>query len=497
MRATGIAAAAGLIDGAPSFLKASPRADRPNVLFIAVDDLRPELGCFGSNLVKSPNIDRLARQGTVFARAYCQQSMCNPSRASLLTGLRPDTIRVWDQETHFRKTLPNVVTLPQMFKNGGYETAYIGKIFHNILPDPPSWSQPQPDLPATYLYMSSETRSRQRERQAAARRLGRSESWIEAYLRGPATECFEAPDGLYEDGAIADVAIVMLSRLRKKQPFFLGIGFIDPHLPFVAPKKYWDLYDRDRIPLAANYFLPKGAPPFAMNPLTELASYEDFVQVPNPTEGLLSESQARLLKHGYSACISFVDTQIGRVLDTLDHFKLLENTIIVLIGDSGWKLGEHGGWGKLTNYEIDTRTPLIISVPGQANKGVPTPALVEFVDVFPTLCELAGLQPPPDLEGTSMTPLFQDPGRPWKSAAFSQFPRGFTNRFMGRAMRTDRNRYIEWRDWFDDRLVAVELYDHETDPMENENIAEAPANKDLVTRLARQLAEGWRAARPK
>jgi iduronate 2-sulfatase len=496
IKLAGTATAAGLLGRMPHLSGSPP--DRFNVLYISVDDLRPELGCMGIGLIKTPSIDRLAQRGLIFSRAYCQMAMCNPGRSSLLTGMRPDTIRVWDQETHFRRTFANIVTFPQLFKNNGYRTIAAGKIFHNSLPDPPSWSQTETLIPPTYTYMSSETRTRQRRRRAAARAIGRSDGWIDAYLRGPATECYEAPDNAYEDGAIADAAISLLADLQKfEEPFFLGVGFINPHLPFVAPKKYWDLYKREDIPLAPDNFLPKNAPRFAINNLTELACHEDFVQVPNPTEGRLADEQARLLKHGYWACVSFVDAQIGRLLETLDQLGLRDKTIVVLCGDSGYKLGEHGSWGKLTNYEIDVRTPLIISAPGQEHPGATTGALVEFVDVFPTIAQLAGLAAPPNLEGISLAPLFSDPRRPWKSAAFHQFPRGFTNRFMGRGIRTDQYHYIEWRDWYDDDLVAAELYDHASDPGEDTNVAGQAAYRDVLRQVEAQLKAGWRAALPR
>jgi iduronate 2-sulfatase len=472
-------------------------AKHPNVLFISVDDLRPELGCLGEPVIKTPHIDRLAARGTIFSRAYCSMSMCNPSRASLLTGLRTLTLNIYDQETHFRKVRPGAVTLPQLFKNNGYETVAVGKIFHYSLPDPPSWSRPEPQIPLFYEYMDAETRKRLMARRQAARSIGRSDAFIASYVRGPATECFDAPDTLYRDGAIANAAVGLLRELRGKQPFFLGVGFFAPHLPFVTPKKYWDLYDRDGIPMAPNYYLPKGAPLFAMNPLTELNCHEDFVAAPNPTEALLPVAQARLLKHGYYACVSFVDAQIGRILDVLTALGLRDNTIVVLFGDSGWKLGEHGGWCKFTNYEVDTRTALVFVASGQERPGGCANGLVELVDIYPTVVELAGLAPPPGLEGASLVPIMRQPERPAKSAAFSRFPRGFTNRFMGQAMRTERYRYIEWRDWLDDTLIATELYDHETDPGENANIAGAPENASLVRALAVQLKAGWQAALPK
>ncbi len=493
----GASAAAGLIR--PKFLFSRSKIDKqkPNVLFIIVDDLRAELGCYGSSLVHSPNIDRIARDGLLFSRAYCSKSVCNPSRASLLTGIRPDTLRVHDNNTHFRQSFPKAVTLPQLFKNNGYQCAAIGKIFHGSLPDPISWNRRSPAVRNTPIYMSPKTRARQQKREAEALKAGRSQAWIDAYLRGPATEAFEAPDNLYRDGAVADAAIALLPELQRTEPFFMAVGFSKPHLPFVAPKRYWDLYDREKIPLAQNGALNRGAPRMAINSLTELACHEDFVRVPNPAEGQLTERQARLLRHGYFACISFCDAQIGRILDALIHLGLRENTIVVLVSDHGYKLGEHGSWGKMTNYEIDTRVPLIISAPWLENKGIATPALVELVDVYPTLCELAGLPPPDNLEGNSMGPLFSEPSKKWKKAAFSQYARGFTYRFRGRAIRTDRYRFIEWRGRFSRRVVAHELYDHKNDPLESDNIAGLPQNQVLVMLLSRQLRRGWRAARPR
>lgn len=470
---------------------------RPNVLFIIVDDLRPDLGCYGSVFAKTPNIDRLAARGLVFSRAYCQQSICNPSRASMLTGLRPDTLQVWNNETSFRKINPSVPTLPQMFAENGYESIRIGKIYHNTLPDPVSWNRPEPRIPVKNIYKSPEIRDRQRFRQAAARRIGRNQWWIDSYIRGPATECCDVLDSNLWDGAAADAAITTMWQYRNPGPFFLAVGFMKPHLPYVAPKRYWDLYKREEIPLAANPFLPKGAPRFAMNYLSELASYEDFVHAPNPAEGQLREEEARLLRHGYYACVSFIDAQIGKLMKALDHMGLREKTIVVLASDHGIKLGEHGSWGKFTNYETDIRAPLIISAPGWKTQGKTTRALVEYVDIYPTLCEMADLKPPENLEGISMVPLLRDPAKPWKTAAFSQAARGFYFRFMGNSIRTDRHHYIEWRERLDKHLVAVELYDHETDPLENVNIAAVPDNQGLVKSLASQLARGWQEAKPR
>lgn len=482
----------------PGAISSSARQSgpRPNFLFLLADDLRPELGCYGVRAINTPNIDRLAREGTVFSRAYCQMPLCNPSRTSLLTGFRPDTLQVLDNETHFRTVAPSMVTLPQRLKSRNYRSVAVGKVFHNFLPDPPSWSQDISVMSVAHVYAAPETRARQARREAAARRMGRSQRWIESCVRGPSTENFDTPDGAYWDAAVADEAIASLGKLRDHQPFFLAVGFERPHLPFVAPKRYWDLYKPEDIALADTDSPPKNSPRLALNFMTELASYEDFVQVPNPYESPLSEAQARLLKHGYYACVSFVDAQIGRVLESLERTGLRENTVVVLLGDNGFKLGDHGSWCKYTNYEVDVRVPLIVSAPGWGLKGGPTNALVELVDIYPTICQMAGLNVPANREGTSLLPLLQDPSRAWKKAAFSQFARGYFFRFMGRAMRTERYRYIEWRDRLDDNLAAIELYDHETDPLEDENIARKPENAELVRRLAEQLAQGWRLAKP-
>ncbi|MEW6745260.1 MAG: sulfatase [Planctomycetota bacterium] len=496
----------------PSPLQAGQPGKRPNILFIAVDDLRPELGCYGNTYVKSPSIDRLAKEGVVFTRAYCQQAACNQSRASLLTGLRPDTLRVWDLKTDFRTNMSDAVTLPQYFKSQGYHAANIGKIFHNTIPDPLSWSEPDlhidgypfdPDA----VYLNPENIALQEQRKQEIIEQGLQERYVDRfgkwYLKTMATEIADAPDNAYYDGAQTDVAIEKLRELKERgQPFFFAIGYYRPHLPFNVPRKYWDLYEREKIPLAANPFVPKGAPLMAINTLRELRSYTDFKEAPHPAQGSLTEAEQRLLKHGYLASVSYVDTQIGRLLGALDTLGLRKETIIVLWGDHGWKLGEHNSWCKMTNYEVDTRAPLIISAPGVPANGRRCDRLVEFVDIYPTLCELAGLGVPSGLEGTSAAALLQDPRRPWKSAAFTQFlregqwvaPDGIV--YMGYAIRTERHRYVEWFRWEAKELAARELYDLETDPQENVNVVEDPANAALVTELAARLKAGWRAARP-
>lgn len=487
-------------------------AERPNVLFIAVDDLRPELGCYGSKIVKSPNIDRLANRGVVFTRAYCQQAVCNPSRASLMTGLRPDTIKVWDLWTNFRKAKPNAVTLTQQFMQNGYHAVGIGKIYHNDIQDPPSWSEPKLNIEgypfdpdAVYRGKENVAWLEQRKQDLIAkgdtRRIDRFGKW---YLKHVATENVDIPDDAYFDGAQTTVAIDKMSQLsRADKPFFLAIGYYRPHLPFNVPKQYWDLYDRMEIPLAENPVLPARAPAFAINNLREIRGYTDFRGEPQAHQGSFSEEQSRLLKHGYLASVSYIDAQVGRLLEALQTQGLAENTVVVLWGDHGWKLGEHNSWCKMTNYEIDTRVPLIVCAPGASENGNECDRLVEFVDVYPTLCDLAKIPTRRELEGTSFAPLLSDRNREWKTAVFSQFlregiwvaPDGVE--YMGRAIRTEQYRYVEWTKRDSDVVVAKELYDHQVDPGENVNIADLPANREIVNQLGGQLRAGWQAAIPK
>jgi iduronate 2-sulfatase len=524
----------------------------PNVLFITVDDLRPELGAYGKNHVISPNIDRLAARGIVFQRAYCQQAICNASRASFLTGLRPDSTGVYDLVTHFRKKVPDVVTLPQIFKKHGYHTQAIGKIYHPAFPgfgigsdlnDPASWSEAAwLGSPRYYYSPLGEKLAREAFNAAinspqaselnwikeakAARQVARpnsddtsvrEEEWKTVNVRALATEAPDVSDETLYDGQVAERAIAALRRQKQRQdathaersqPFFLAVGFLKPHLPFIAPRKYWDLYDPEKLDVAANPGPPYDAPaPALATGLDELRdTYPLDVRVPAPDEqgldpqvpyvlpksGPLTREQVIQLRRGYYACISYVDAQVGRIVAELERLDLARNTIIVLVGDHGFSLGEHGLWGKLTNFEDATRSPLIISSPGRAAGGAQTSALVELVDIYPTLCDLAGLPKPDRLEGTSLVPLLDDPGREWKTAAFSQYPR---KGLMGYTMRTDRYRYTVWQSTDDARTnVGTELYDHTIDPAETLNLARLPQNAALVAALDDQLKRGWRGA---
>jgi iduronate 2-sulfatase len=482
-----------------------------NILFIPVDDLRPELGCYGQSQIHTPNIDALAREGLIFTQAHCSQALCNPSRASLLTGLRPDTLKVWDLLTDFRTTRPDAVTLPQHLKAHGYHSVGIGKTFHNDFPDERSWSEPELHVPgypfdpdAVYRddpgVLAVEHRKleliRQGQEKKAIDRLGYY------YLKTFVSESPDVPDNAYYDGAQTDMAIEKLKGLEKTgKPFFFSVGYYRPHMPFNAPKKYWDLYDRAKLPLAGNDYVPQDAPIMALDPLVELRSYVEFRQQPSPYRGKLELPYARLMKHGYYASVSYVDAQIGRLIQGLKGEGLWENTIIVLWGDHGWKLGEHNAWGKMSTFTIDTRSPLIVRVPGLKG-GHRVEASVEFVDIFPTLCDLTGLPKPAALEGTSFASLLKKPDRPWKKAAFTQYRR--TGRwaaddgkeYRGHSVVTSKWRYCEWYDLKTDQRAAVELYDQTNDRDENRNLALQPQYKSVLLEMTAVLKAGWRAARP-
>ncbi len=482
----------GLLTGHSAFGAAARK--RPNVLFIAVDDLRTQLGCYGHEQMISPNIDKLAAGGVRFDRAYCQQAVCAPSRASLLTGLRPDSTRIYDLQTPVRKVLPDVLSLPQHFKKNGYTTYSLGKIYHHRSDDAVGWSNEPFRVPGRwtgrgYLDPASlaEMRKADAARRAAAGKAKRPRRV--RYGIGPAFEGPDVGDGDYPDGKNAELAIARLRKWAKTgESFFLALGLYKPHLPFNAPKKYWDMYAREKIKLPTNTNAPSDAPRFALTSWGEMRQYTNI-----PRQGNCSKGLSRELIHGYYACVTYIDTLIGRVLNELDELKLRENTVIVLWGDHGWKLGEYSSWCKHTNFELDTHVPMVFAGPG-VKAGRSTSALAEFVDIYPTLAELCGLEVPAHCEGTSLVPLFVDPKRRWKSAAFSQYPRGGV---MGYSMRTDRYRYNRWIDRKTKKVVARELYDHEKDPGENTNVAGKPANAGLIEKLDAQCVAGWKAAKPK
>ena len=556
--------------------KPAPRG-APNVLFIAVDDLRPALGCYGDPHAISPHIDSLAARGVVFTRAYCQQAVCSPSRNGVLTGRRPDTIRIYDLETNFRTTLPDVITLPQHFKRNGYHAEAMGKIFHTghgNYDDRASWSvaswnpgggdavrgerpaspsargeglapsplagegwgeggrgsrtaqlrnstltftphpnplpqgergpeeDPHPNPLPEYRERGSDgerlagatirqlptsrptTRPAQRtpaERLAAKRRKGR------------AFAVRDVADDALPDGKIASHAIERMGALKEEgKPFFLAVGFHKPHLPFVAPRKYWELYDRAKLPKGEPASLPKGAPRYVGSNSGELRQYLGV-----PDTGPIPADLAATLVHGYYACVSYTDAQIGRVLAALDELGLRDDTIVVLWGDHGFQLGEHGLFCKHANFEAAVRSTLIVAAPGKQRAGARAEGLVEFVDIYPTLCELAGLGAPEGLEGTSFAPLLREPDRPWKSAAFSQWPKNIpgVGEGMGHSVRTDRYRLTEWT-VPGKEYRAVELYDYETDPGETVNVANDPAHAEAVRKTLSILRNELRKAVP-
>lgn len=463
------------------------KSKHQNVLFIPIDDLRLDIGVYGNKVVKTPNIDRLAADGVAFSRAYCQQALCTPSRSSLLTGLRPDAVQVWDLAVHFRENIPNAVTLPQFFKNQGYNVVGYGKTFHSSLNDSISWTE---------------------EPNRVTNRVGQQFSQTAKpgqALRGPSLDSSDVSDDTYKDGEQTTQAIAKLKELKEKnKPFFLSVGYMRPHLPFVAPKKYWDLYKRSDLPLATNQFVPKGSPEFAVHGDSELRQYSDRRDLPKPWEKPLDLEKQREQLHAYYACISYVDVQIGRLLDELDRLGLKENTTIVLWGDHGWKLGEHNSWGKMSNYEIDTNAPLIFSGAGVSSKGKVSNAITEFLDIYPTLQELTGFKVSAHLQGKSLKPVLDNPKAPHKKAAFSQYLLGRfgTEEYqkeerMGYAIRTERYRYVEWYLWEKDtkkkgKFLASELFDHKNDPKENVNLAVDNTFQQTAKQLSQQLRSEWK-----
>ncbi|MGB8167454.1 MAG: sulfatase-like hydrolase/transferase [Chthoniobacteraceae bacterium] len=468
---------------------------KPNVLFIAVDDMRPELGCYGNKLIKTPNIDRLAARGIVFNRAYCQQAVCSPSRTAMMTGLRPDVTKVWDLETHFRVAQPDCITLPQHFKANGYYCAALSKVYHAGFEDGRSWNEPHwypkgravDTDPVDWTKQiitrhavdveeySHATSPDDNDKRAKKGKEGKA---------GPAFEVSTKTEDQLPDGATANEAAQRLHALKtKSEPFFLAVGFLKPHLPFVAPKKYWDLYDPNTIPVPTIDHLPEGCPEFAGHQNGELHNYPGV-----PKENPIPADFAKTLRHGYYACISYTDAQIGKVLDALDQEGLADNTIIVLWGDHGWQLGDHGLWHKHTNFEIAARAPLLISVPKSKTAGKKCEATVEFVDVYPTLADLCGLPAPVGLTGASLKPFIENPAAPAKKVAISQYPRNSPEGpVMGYSIRDSRWRATFWRERNGAKIVATELYDEQNDPTETVSLASKPEHKALLETLAKNL----------
>ena len=428
---------------------------KPNVLLICVDDLKPAIGCFGDQVAKTPNIDRLAARGVRFDSAYCNQAVCSPSRNALLTSLRPQTLGIYDLPTNFRKSAPDAITLGQHFRKFGYRTEALGKIFHvghGNKDDTVSWDVPHFNAKAKQYANPTQVETRKDKNGDA---------------RGPVTESADVDDETYADGAVAAEAILRINNAAKSdQPFLIACGFIRPHLPFVAPKKYWDMYDADSLPMPTFLEAPELAPSYAATAYGEIRQYTGV-----PVQAPIDRELTRHLIHGYYAATSYMDTQVGRLLDALDASAAAKNTIVVLWGDHGWHLGDHGMWCKHTNYEQAARIPVIVSAPGFA-QGASTRAMIESVDIYPTLAELAGLETPKSIDGISFAGVLNDPAQSARDHVIHVYPRG--NR-LGRAIRTPRYRMVQWKVLGETsealEPIDYELYDYQLDPLETKNLA--------------------------
>lgn len=470
-----------LVTGLMTVFQGSVKAQQknPNVLLFSIDDLLATVGSYGDPIAITPNIDGLAANSVVFNRHYVQQASCAPSRTSMLTGLRPDEVGVTNHNIHFRDTKPNVVTLPQLFKNNGYHTVGIGKIFHfrHGFQDAISWT--------TEVYGSN-------------RGIKHNDYALPKNQHGgkaAATERADVPGVAYPDGRYADLAMDFLHKFELSgEPFFLAVGFQKPHLPFAAPSKYWDLYDREDFFPILQPERPKGAPDVAMHNSNELRGYTDI-----PDEGPIPVEKMKELRHGYYTTVSFVDALIGRILETLDDLGLRENTIIVFWSDHGFHLGELEMWGKSTTYEMSAHAPLMISVPGMTDAGAKTNALVESLDLYPTLADLADLTPESLLSGESLRPLLENPEAGWREFAFNQFPRPYSAAIggrvpmthMGYSVRTPEWRFTGWYNVDTEEFEYTELYSMDPKParvvqasnIESVNLSGKPGYEEVEARL--------------
>ncbi len=466
-----------LISLAPAFLPScQEEVKQPlNVLFISVDDLRPALGCYGDPLATTPNIDRLAGQGVMFAHHYVQAPSSAPSRTSMLTGLRPDEVRVTNHKTHFRDTRPEVVTLPQFFRNRGYTTISLGKIFHYAkgYNDSISWDKEY------FLkgYMSSYALTENRE----------------AGGKAASTEFVDAGDTAYLDGIISRKAMEYLREFKqKKTPFFLGVGFLKPHLPFTAPQKYWDMQEGKDFGKIRNPDRPLNAPEIAFHHWQELRGYKDI-----PREGPLTPEKETELRRAYYACVSYIDAQVGKILDLLDELDLRKNTIVVLWGDHGYHLGEQDLWCKSTNFEIAARSPLIISAPGVSEQGSICNKMVESLDIYPTILESCGYEHGDSLSGKSLVPFMNEQDPDWENIAYNQFARPYEAAIgarvpvthMGYSVRVEGWRYTAWYNVKTKQFEYPELYRMGEDKANNENLAGEPEFLDIQKRLNELLVD--------
>lgn len=472
------------------------QAQRPNVLLILVDDLKPAIGAFGDKIAVTPHLDKLTNRGIRFDAAYCNQAVCAPSRFNLMLGSRSTSSGLYGLGSDLRKSFPNAVTMPQYFAKHGYHTESLGKIFHighGNHGDPSSFSAPHfKELVVEYKLPESTDGGQLTREEGLFTNQGSRDAKGNLRPRGAAFEAPDVDDEAYADGRVAAETIKRLTAAKDRdQPFFIAAGFARPHLPFCAPKKYWDLYDPAKLPLAKIDSAPEDAPPWAVKrgATGEISAYK-----PVPVKGDINDALARKLIHGYYASTSYTDTQIGKVLTALDRLGLADNTIIVLWGDHGFHLGELGIWTKHVNYEMATRIPIVIAAPGVTKPGTSTRQLAETVDIFPTLVELAGLPAPTGpqpIDGTSLVPVLKDPNSRVRDHAYHCFPR---NGKLGRAIRTDRYRLVDWRPIVKpDSEPVYELYDYANGPVETKNIAKT--NPAVVKKLSAILARHPEAAK--
>lgn len=452
----------------------SSDVSKPNVLFIAVDDLRLQANVFGQTQMVTPGLDMLASEATVFKKAYCSVPVCGASRASLMSGARPAEDRFWNYYARKDRDLPDVPSLARWFKEAGYRTTSNGKIYHFSDDDIDAWSEP-PFMPEP-KGLGGHQQGYLKEESLRMAEANRNPAKPGVVI-GPATEGADVPDNAYPDGALADKVIEDLqSYAQTGEPFFLGVGFWKPHLPYIAPKKYWDLYDAEEIVLADNPYKPIDAPDASMHHFGELRNmYAD-----TPLEGPVSDDLARRLIHGYYACVSYVDAQIQKLLVTLEETGLAENTIIVLWGDHGYHLGEHGLWCKHATFDRTMNAPLIVKVPW-IEGGVETLAITEFVDIYPTLCELADLPMPSHLDGKSFVSELENPDHYFKDYAYSRY-------HWGEAIIIPNFLYSEWKDK-ERETYARMLFDHRNDPKENQNVAEDPKYAEIVKYMGSLIDE--------
>ncbi len=446
----------------------SASAERPNVLFIAVDDLRPQLNCYGRQQMISPNIDALAGRGVLFERAYCMVPTCGASRAALMTSIRPARNRFVTHLAWAEKEAAHAIPLHKHFQANGYTTISLGKVFHHTEDHGDGWSEP--------AWRSGKPNYQDAAGQKAAQAENKRKWPSKAKHNSAPFEAYDAADDQYPDGDCANRAIGYLEKFAAApdQPFFMAVGFLKPHLPFNAPQKYWDMYNADSIPMPDNYFPPKDAPAGAVHNSGELRAYAGI-----DPKAPVDEATARRMIHGYYACVSFTDAQIGRLMQSLDSLGLSDNTIVVLWGDHGWQLGEHGMWNKHSCFETSMHAPLIVAAPNrdQVKPGTRVAALTEFIDIYPSLCELTGLEIPGHVQGSSFVAQMIDPSLPGKGYAVGRFMAGDTIRY-------DTLRYSEYAN-AKEEVTGTMLYDHRSDPAENRNIvAQRPEDQlELSKRL--------------